>query len=277
MGAMKNIVSRDSVLTDMEPGGVALPALRQSRLIGLLQERGQVTVTELVALFDVSRDTIRRDLDLLEQRGLLVRTHGGAIDNSHLVQVDTTIGLRMDAHVEAKRRIAQYAATLVRDSETLILNGGSTTCYFAAALGERRNLTVVTNNLRLPAVTPDSCVRAIHMLGGLYWGISQVTIGPISFPSVAGISADTAVIGVTGISAAGISMGRLEEAIETAGMIDVAKRTIVLVDSSKFNVNAFATIAPFERIQQLVTDQMPPEDILAALERAGVQLLVCPA
>ena len=75
---------------------------------------------------------------------------------------------------------------------------------------------------------------------------------------MAGISADTAVIGVTGISAVGISMGRLEEATETAGMIDVAKRTIVLVDSSKFNVNAFATIAPFERIQHLVTDQQPP-------------------
>jgi DeoR/GlpR family transcriptional regulator of sugar metabolism len=275
MGRMKNSAPRESMAAEPESGGVALPALRQSRLIGLLQERGQVTVTELVALFDVSRDTIRRDLDLLEQRGLLVRTHGGAIDNSHLVQVDTTIGLRMDAHVEAKRRIAQHAATLVRDSETLILNGGSTTCYFAAALGDRRNLTVVTNNLRLPAVTPDSCVRAIHILGGLYWGISQVTIGPISFPSVAGISADTAVLGVTGLSAAGISMGRLEEATETAAMIDVARRTVVLADSSKFNVNAFATIAPFERIDHLVTDQPPPEDIQAALDRAGVQLLVC--
>jgi len=277
MGAMTNSISRELAVPDTETAGVALPALRQSRLISLLQERGQVTVTELVALFDVSRDTIRRDLDLLEQRGLLVRTHGGAIDNSHLVQVDTTLGLRMDAHVEAKRRIAHHAASMIRDSETLILNGGSTTCYFAAALGERRNLTVVTNNLRLPAVTPDSCVRAIHILGGLYWGISQVTIGPISFASVAGISADTAVIGVTGISAAGISMGRLEEATETAGMIDVAKRTIVLVDSSKFNVNAFATIAPFERVQHLVTDQKPPDDIMAALERSGVQLLVCPA
>jgi DeoR family transcriptional regulator, fructose operon transcriptional repressor len=277
MGAMRDGAFPRGVAPDPEPSGVALPALRQNRLAGLLQERGQVTVTELVALFDVSRDTIRRDLDLLERRGMLVRTHGGAIDNSHLVQVDTTIGLRMDAHVGPKRRIAQHAATLVRDSETLILNGGSTTCYFASALGDRRNLTIVTNNLRLPAVTPDSCVRAIHVLGGLYWGISQVTIGPISFPTVAGISADTAVMGVTGISAAGISMGRLEEATETAGMIAVAKRTIVLVDSSKFNVNAFATIAPFERIQQLVTDEPPPAEILAELERNGVELLVCPA
>jgi DeoR/GlpR family transcriptional regulator of sugar metabolism len=272
---MANADSRNSTASEADAGASALPALRQSRLISLLQERGQATVTELVALFDVSRDTIRRDLDLLEQRGLLVRTHGGAIDNSHLVQVDTTLGLRMDAHVDAKRRIGQRAASLVRDSETLILNGGSTICYFAAALGERRNLTVVTNNLRVPPVTPDACVRSIHLLGGLYWGVSQVTIGPVGFPSVSNISADSAVIGVTGLSTSGISMGRLEEATETAGMIGVAKRTIVVADSSKFNVNAFATIASFERIHHLVTDQMPPDDIAAALERAGVQLLIC--
>lgn len=267
--------SRSDAPPETEGGSTTLPALRQSRLISLLQERGQVTVTELVALFDVSRDTIRRDLDLLEQRGLLVRTHGGAVDNSRLVQVDTTLGLRMDAHVEAKRRIARKAAGLVRDSETLIVNGGSTTCYFAAALGDRRNLTVVTNNLRIPPVIPEACVRSVHILGGLYWGVSQVTIGPIGFPSVAGISADTAVIGVTGLSAAGISMGRLEEATEIAGMIDVARRTIVVADSSKFNVNAFARIAPWERVQHLVTDHAPPDEVATALDKAGVQLLVC--
>jgi DeoR family fructose operon transcriptional repressor len=261
---------------ETEIGAGALPALRQRRLIALLQERGQATVAELVALFDVSRDTIRRDLDLLEQRGLLVRTHGGAIGNSHLVQVDTTIGSRMDAHVEAKRRIGQGAARLVRDSETLILNGGSTTCYFAAALGERRNLTVVTNNLRLPPIMPEACVRAIHILGGLYWGTSQVTIGTIGFPSVNNISVDTAVIGATGLSSTGISVGRLEEAAETASMMNVAKRTIALIDSSKFNVSAFATVAPFDRIHHLVTDQKPPDDIAAALDRAGVQVLICP-
>ena len=261
---------------ETDTGASALPALRQNRLVSLVQERGHVTVSELVALFDVSRDTIRRDLDLLEQRGLLVRTHGGAVDNNHLVQVDTTFGLRMDAHVDAKRRIGQAAATLIRDSETLILNGGSTTCYFAAALGEHRNLTVVTNNLRLPPIMPETCVRSVHILGGLYWGTSQVTIGAVGFPSVNGISADTAVIGSTGLSAQGISMGRLEEATETVSMMNVAKRTIVVIDSSKFNVSAFATVAGFDRIHHLVTDQRPPDDIAAALDRAGVQVLVCP-
>ena len=167
MGAMTNSISRELAVPDTETAGVALPALRQSRLIGLLQERGQVTVTELVALFDVSRDTIRRDLDLLEQRGLLVRHPR----RGHRQQPSGPGRYHArPAHGRACRGQAAHRPAcrqLVRDSETLILNGGSTTCYFAAALGDRRNLTIVTNNLRLPAVTPDSCVRAIH-----FWAAS---------------------------------------------------------------------------------------------------------
>ena len=258
-----------------ETGASALPAARQNRLLELVQRDGQVTVTDLVSLLDVSRDTIRRDLDALERRDLLVRTHGGAVRKDQMVRIDTTWGLRMDAHAEAKRRIGRAAAGLVRDSETLLLNGGSSTCAFAASLGERRNLTVVTNNLRVPPVTPEAATRAIYVLGGTFWAVSQVTIGPIGMPGVAGLSADTAVIGVTGLSPSGLSMGRLDEATATAGMIELAKRTVVLADRSKFNVEAFATIASFDQIEHLVTDADPPPDIAAALERAGVQVLVC--
>ena len=258
-----------------EIDSTVLPAVRHNRLIELLRERGQVTVNELVVLFDVSRDTIRRDLDLLNERGLLIRTHGGAVHNDKLVRIDTTLGSRMDVHVERKQRIAKRAMELIRDGETLILNGGSSTCYFAAALASRRNLTIITNNLRLPPVTPESCLRAIHILGGAYWSVSQVTIGAIGFPDVAGISADTAVIGATGISATGISMGRLEEAAETKAMIGISRRTIVLIDQSKFNVTAFAQVAGFDAIDYVVTDARPSSEIVDAMKQAGTQLIVC--
>jgi len=258
-----------------EPRGPALPARRQNRLIALLGERGHVTVPELIGLFGVSRDTIRRDLVVLEERGLLVRTHGGAVRSDRLVRVDTTVGLRMDAHVNAKRRIAAAGARLVRDGETLILNGGSTTCYFAAALGNHRNLTLVTNNLRIPPLVPEASVRAIHVLGGAYWSVSQVTIGTVGLQSVAGIRADTAVIGTTALSRAGPSMGRMEEAVETLGMINVAERTILLLESSKLEVEAFARVAPLGRIQHLVTDAEPNGRLAEALAAARVQVTVC--
>lgn len=256
-------------------GGFALPAARQARLLALVQDRGQATVMELGALLDVSRDTVRRDLHALEARGLLVRTYGGAIANERMVRTETSLGSRMDAHAEAKRRIATAAAALVRDGETLILNGGSSTFAFAAALGSHRNLTLVTNNLRIPPAVPDGAVQATYIMGGTYWAVSQVTIGPIGLPGIAGFDVDTAVIGVTGISAVGLSMGRLDEASETAGMIGAAKRTIVVADASKFGVTAFARIAPFEHIQHLVTDAAPSGAIAEALEAANVQVLVC--
>lgn len=257
-----------------EAGG-ALPALRHTRLIETLRERGQATVNELVALFGVSHDTIRRDLDLLERRGLLVRTHGGAVDSDRLVRLDSPLLDRMDEHIDAKRRIGAAAAALIRDGETLIVNGGSTVCQFGAALGERRDLTVVTNNLRLPPAVPDSAIGAIHILGGTYWPQFQVTIGPVGFAPAAGIHADTAILGCSGVSASGVSMTKLEEAAQTSAMIDSARRTIILADRSKFGVQAFANAAALERIDQLVTDAPPPAELGAALARAGVELIIC--
>lgn len=254
-----------------------LPALRHNRLVQVLHERGQVTVNELVALFDVSRDTIRRDLDLLERRGLLTRTHGGAVNTERLVRLDTTLGLRMDEGVEAKRRIAAAAARLIRDEETLVLNGGSSVYHFAAALGDRRDLTIVTNNLRVPPAIPEASVRAIHILGGAYLPGFQVTIGPVGFEPLAGLHVDTAVIGCTGVAASGITMTKLEEAAHTAAMIGLARRTIVLADQSKFNVAVFAGAAPLNRIACLVTDAPPPPDLAAALHKARVEVLVCSA
>jgi DeoR/GlpR family transcriptional regulator of sugar metabolism len=256
-------------------GSSALPAVRHNRLVELLREHRQMTVNEMVEQLAVSRDTIRRDLDQLESRGLLLRTHGGAVYNDALVRVDTTLGSRMDAFTAAKQRIGKAAAALIRDGETLIINGGSSTCFFAAALGNRQNLTIITNNLRLPPVTPESCLRSIHILGGAYWPVSQVTIGPVGFPDVPGISADTAVIGATGVSATGVSMGRLEEASETTAMTKIASRTIALIDHSKFNVTAFARVATFNQLTFLVTDAWPPDNIVAAIKKAGTQLIVC--
>lgn len=252
----------------------SMPMVRQTRMLAALRQRGQMTVNELMEALAVSRDTVRRDLDYLEQRGLITRTHGGAVFNDGLVRVDTTLGSRMDSFASAKERMAKAAAGLIRDGETLIVNGGSSTCYFAGALGEKRNLTLITNNLRIPPVAPEMALRALHVLGGVYWSVSQVTIGAVAFPDVAGISADTAIIGATGLSANGITMGRFEEAAETSAMVRLAQRTIALIDHSKFGVNAFARVAPLNLITVIVTDEWPPDPLQAAIRKAGVQLVV---
>jgi DeoR/GlpR family transcriptional regulator of sugar metabolism len=225
----------------------------------------------------VSADTVRRDLDLLAERGLLTRTHGGAVATDDLVTRDAPFAERLVTRKAAKARIARAAASLVGDGETLVINGGSTTRAFAAELGARRNLTVVTNNLGIPPVLSGEAVRDVYVLGGQYRAEAQVTLGELGFAPVPGISADTAVIGVGGVSAAaGLSTTLLAEAAMMAAMIAAARRTIVLADASKFGHNAFAHVGPLARAHVLVTDAEPPPELARALAEAKVDVVVAP-
>lgn len=257
------------------PNG-ALPARRRSELLRLARNHSQVTVTDLAAQFGVSQDTIRRDLDLLAQRGLLERTHGGAVP-AGLVPQDSPLDQRIASHKLAKQRIARAAAALIRDGETLMVNGGSTTLAFVSELGSRRDVTIVTNNLLLPAVAPLTAVRDLYVIGGQYRFESQVTIGAVGFPNVASISADTAVIGVGGITADALSTTLLVEAEMMRAMIESARRTIVVADSSKFGHSSFAQIISLDRVEILVTDEQPPEDLAQALAESRVETILAPA
>jgi DeoR/GlpR family transcriptional regulator of sugar metabolism len=249
----------------------ALPARRRSELVRLVRARGQITVADIAALFDVSADTIRRDLDYLADQGLLKRTHGGAVAGDMLVGADTPFALRINTRKEAKARIARAAAGLIADRETLLVNGGSTTLAFAAELAGRSGLTVVTNNLSLPGAVPRQAVRDLYMLGGLARLEAQVTLGAVGFAGTGSISADTAVIGVGGISRAGIFTSMLAEAEMIAAMLTASHRVIVLADASKFGRPAFAQIAPLARVHVLVTDAEPPENL--GLADAGVEVI----
>lgn len=254
-----------------------LPAKRHFELVELVRARGQMTVNELAIHFAVSGDTVRRDLDLLADQGLLKRTHGGAVAMDHLVHQDSTFTQRMGTRVPEKRRIARAASRLIGDGETLLVNGGSTTKFFAAELADRRNLTVVTNNLGIPATLPGDCLSKVYILGGEYKGDAQVTVGPVGFVSAGSISVDSAVIGVGGITVKeGLTTTVLEECSMILAMICAARRTIVLADASKFGRSSFAHIAPLARIQILVTDEAPPSDLAHALEQARVEVIVAP-
>jgi DeoR/GlpR family transcriptional regulator of sugar metabolism len=224
----------------------------------------------------VSPDTIRRDLDLLAGRGLLERTHGGAVP-AGLVTQDSPLEQRLTSHRPAKQRIARSAAALIRDGETLMVNGGSTTLAFAGELGSRRDVTIVTNNLLVPTAVPLGAVRDLYVLGGQYRFESQVTIGAVGFASVASISADTAVMGVGGITADGLSTTLLVEAEMMRAMIGSASRTIVLADASKFGHSAFAQVVSLDRVAILVTDEPPPDELAQALAESRVETILARA
>ncbi|HZR52468.1 MAG TPA: DeoR/GlpR family DNA-binding transcription regulator [Streptosporangiaceae bacterium] len=261
-------------IAERDADGV-LPGRRRALLTAFIDEHGQATVVELADAFSVSADTVRRDLDWLAKRGAVSRTYGGAVSVTGLATTDTSFSDRSSVHRDEKGRIAAAAAERIADGETVIINGGTTTLAVAGALGVRRNLTIVTNNLRLPAALPTAAVRDVYLIGGSCRVASNVTIGPVTFPGTEGISADVAVIGVGGVAArAGFTTTSLQEAQMMAEMIQSAQRTLVVADSSKFGRSAFAHIVRLDAAAMLVTDRMPDGDLLDALTAAEVEIAV---
>jgi DeoR family fructose operon transcriptional repressor len=141
---------------------------RQEELLQLVETKGQMSVDELARHFGVSGDTVRRDLQHLERRKALLRTHGGAVSTGLLAHRETPFLTRAFAHADAKTRIGRVAAQLISDGETLIVNGGSTTFAFAGSLGARRNLKVVTDNVAMLSVLPAKALQSVYLLGGQY-------------------------------------------------------------------------------------------------------------
>lgn len=261
-------------MVEKSPADAALPAKRRSEILNLAKKLGQITVTDMSARFEVSLDTIRRDLDILADQGHLDRTYGGAIPRAVLAAADFPYDQRMNTQMSAKHRIGAAAAQLILDGETLLINGGSTTVAFAVCLAERKGLKIVTNNLLLPSVVPQQAVRNLYVLGGEVRTDAGITVGPIGFFGAEKIRADTAVIGIGGIGPEGCSTSDLAEAAMMAEMMAAARRTILVADASKFGRHAFAGIAPLAAFNVLVTDAPPPEELAQALAAANVEVVL---
>lgn len=255
------------------------PASRQADLASFVADKGQVTVADLATKFDVSPDTIRRDLDQLDADGILIRTHGGAVSLSAVPRADTGVDVRMRLQASAKDRIGALAASLVTDGMVLMINAGTTSLSMARQLQDQRELTIATNNLRLPAdISPKVC-RDLYLFGGSVRLGAQATVGPISFRAEGNtgdidIKCDLAIIGVGAVSAAGYTTSNLAEAVMMGQMMKHATRVIVLADSSKFDRQLFAQISPLNAAHALVTDRQPPQGLWTALNESGVEILV---
>lgn len=259
-------------MSDAGPRSDLLPATRRSRIVDYVAVNGEASVTQLAKEFGVSLDTVRRDLERLDEAGALTRTHGGA----HLAQPAATldsVATRGSKHQPAKRTIAQLAADLLDDGETVLLNGGTTTVEVAKALGVRHGLTVVTPSPAVAQAVPEHAARAIYLLGGRWYPEFEVVVGPVALPGARALAADTLILGAAGLSASGASIPNLEEAEMLEAMTRAAARVILVVDSSKFGRDALARITSLDEIDVIATEELPGADLLDALTRHGVELV----
>ncbi|MET2011679.1 DeoR/GlpR family DNA-binding transcription regulator [Microbacterium chocolatum] len=258
--------------------GRRLPAGRKADLAAYVEEVGRVTVADLAEHFSVSIDTIRRDLDQLDREGVVVRTHGGAVSASDTPGRDRGLDVRLRMQVGEKEAIAKLAAELVEDGQVIMLNGGTTTLAVARALRNHRDLTIATNNLRIPAELSPNAFRDLYVFGGAVRTLTQATTGPVALPMSAAnlegdIRADLALVAVGAVDRSGYSTSNLGDASMMAEMTRRAERTVILADSTKLDRRLFAQIAPLEGADYLVTDEEPSEELAEELQNAGVTVL----
>ncbi|MCA0295190.1 MAG: DeoR/GlpR family DNA-binding transcription regulator [Actinobacteria bacterium] len=256
-------------------GGPGKRSRRMADLLDFVSDRGEASIGELSAHFHTSAATIRRDLGLLADQGLLLRTHGGARMSGAPAEVP--VSLRDTRFQAAKDRIAKAAAAMIpKERHSVAFSGGTTSACVARELAWHTDLTVITNSLTTATLLTRYPRLKVVMTGGILRPQSLELVGVLAegtFNAVTRIG--TAILGADGVSAAeGVTTYDETEARTNHAMVAKADRTIVVADGSKIGRAAFATMAVVSEIDVIVTDASADEAELARLRRVGVQVVV---
>jgi DeoR family transcriptional regulator, aga operon transcriptional repressor len=243
---------------------------RRRAILELVGRDGRALVKDLARRFRVAEVTIRKDVDVLHNHGLLHRTHGGVLPVQAGALTDPTLRDKEELHRTEKQRIGSAAASLVKEGDVVILDSGTTTTCVARMLRDFRNLTVVTNAVNIAAELAGASPEVI-LTGGILRKNSFSLVGPIAEETLHRLNADILFLGVDGFDVQyGLSTPNLLEAKVNRAMIDIAKQVVAVCDSSKFGRRSLSLIAATSVLHQTITDaQAPPADI-RTLKKLGV-------
>jgi DeoR family transcriptional regulator of aga operon len=243
---------------------------RRREILGILHRDGRVLVKDLARHFHISLVTIRKDLEFLESQGGIQRTHGGALPVRSGALLDPTLREKEKLYRREKTQIAHAAARLVEEGQSVLLDSGTTTTAIARALKDMARLTVITNAINIAAELAGTQVEVI-LTGGMLRRNSFSLVGPLAEQTLRQLSADILFLGVDGFDTkAGLFTPNLLESEVNRAMIDIARRTIVVCDSSKFGRRSLCNIMPVTAVHEVITDKQIPKSDLHALKEAGV-------
>lgn len=244
-------------------------------ILNLLTEEGKVFVNELSKVFNVSEVTIRNDLDQLEKKNLLIRARGGAMVTNNMVSFDLKISKKNKLNLKEKIKIGVAAAGLVSEGDTIILDSGTTTSEVAKNLEAVRDLTVITNALNIANILINYPNLNLIIPGGMLRKTSLSLVGPIAERSLRNLFVDKLIMGVDGFDThTGIYTPNVEEAHINNLMISIARKVILVTDSSKFNRRSLAFICGINQIHQVVTDAGIPAEDEKRLRDGGVEVII---
>lgn len=245
---------------------------RRRAIIEILGRTGRVLVAEMANHFDTSQVTIRKDLEVLHAQGLVHRTHGGALPAREGALEDRTLREKEKLQRREKLRIAAAAAKLVKEGQVVILDSGTTTTGIARDLRNFHNVTIITNAVNIAAELSGAPVEVI-LTGGTLRKNSFSLVGPIAEETLHRLNADILFLGVDGFDVQyGLSTPNLLEAKVNRVMVEVAKRTVAVCDSSKFGRRSLSLIVPPSAVQEVISDRAIPKSDLRALRKMGIEV-----
>lgn len=246
---------------------------RHQQILGLARTAGRVDVNSLALTLDVTPETVRRDLSVLERHGLVRRVHGGAIPVERL-GFEPGIADKEALLAAEKERIARAALAELPDAGTIILDAGTTTVRLAEILPSDRELQVVTNSLPIATVLASRTNVSLHFIGGAIRGRTLASVGPWAERALADIHADVVFLGANGITPdRGVTTPDLGEAAVKRALVHAARRVVVLADHTKVGRSDFARIVGIDAIDLLVTDSGIADELVAELETAGLAVI----
>ena len=256
-----------------------IPAQRRAIVLDHMRQRGAASIQELSDALGISLSTVRRDLEHLEERGYLERSHGGALIQKRLQSTfEPEAAISAQLFRAEKSAIGQAAALTLRAGESVIFDSSSTVLAAARACVERDlSLTAVTNDLGIGQALAGSPKIRVVVLGGTVRAGSLTMVGEPGQDFLANLSADVAFIGTHAVSGASLTETSLEAAAMKRAMIAAARRVVLLADSSKFQPAAFCRICDVTAIHEIITDQRADPVEIDRLRDLGVAVSVVPA
>ena len=232
------------------------PEERQQAIAAQVMSRGRASVTELAQAYDVTTETVRRDLAALDRAGVLRRVHGGAVPVRALHVVEPGVDERETTRADHKEAIARAAAEFFPlPGATVLFDAGTTTARVAAMLPPDRELVVVTNSVPIAARLATMPAVTLQLLGGRVRGLTQAAVGEQVLRTLDTLRVDIAFIGTNGITVRhGLSTPDSDEAAVKRAMVRCANYVVVVADSSKIGREEFISFAPIGSVDALVTD-----------------------